>query len=122
MIEIKKVDTIERLNFLKEKAGIEEKFVLAFEAVDKGESLGYCIYKQSYDNKGKILKLFLEDKSLADTLGYGIIKSVLNSMDLDGVRIVSWEEEDTYLCKRLRFMEEEGKFILNLEGYFSCGC
>ncbi len=122
MIEIKKVDSIERLNFLKEKSNIKEKYVLAFEAIDKNESLGYCIYKQNYDNIGRILALCLEDKALTDTLGYGICKAVLNSMDLDGIKKVYWEENNQELCKRLLFKKENEKYLLNLEGYFSSGC
>lgn len=122
MIEIKKVDSIERLNFLKEKSNINEKYVLAFEATDKNESLGYCIYKQSFDNTGRILKLYLEDKALTDTIGYGICKAVLNSMDLDGIKKVFWEENNPELCKKLLFKKENEKLILNLEGYFSSGC
>ncbi len=54
---------------------------------------------------------------------YFITKAVLNSVDLKGIKEVcsapSVGEKVLKLCK---FQEKDGRYCLNLEGYFESGC
>ncbi len=59
-----------------------------------------------------------------ETLEYAMGKSLLNSLDLGGIKQVYINNPSIEkLAQKLRFkMDEDGIYSLNLEGYFTGGC
>ncbi len=70
---------------------------------------------------GAVLEEILCDD---ETIAYGMGKALLNALDLGGIRNVEIKNESMFdLAKRLRFTQnEEGIYILDLEGYFLGSC
>lgn len=55
--------------------------------------------------------------------GYDMGKALLNAIDLMGIRYVYCTDTSiSDLLKALRFKKQDDKFILDLMGYFTCGC
>ena len=54
------------------------------------------------------------------SLKLGMLKSIMNLADLRGIKQIYGTNKDLEeLYKLLRFKEEEGRYSLNLEGYFT---
>ena len=122
MLTIKKEDLNDKLeNFLKEMACDENlagKIVMS--AKDDDEYLGVGTLELRVDKVYLNLVLTKEDDLV---LKLGIMKSLLNLADLRGIKTVYGDNDDLKsLYKMLRFKETDGKYILELEGYFTCGC
>lgn len=122
MLTIKKEDLNDKLeSFLKEincDENLTDKIVMT--AKDGDEYLGVGALELRID---KVYLNFVQMKDDELTLKLGIMKSLLNLADLRGIKTVYGDNEDLKsLYKLLRFKEIEGKYILALEGYFTCGC
>lgn len=122
MLTIKKEDLNDKLeNFLKEIAcdeNLTDKIVMT--AKDGDEYLGVGTLELRID---KVYLNFVVTKEDELTLKLGIMKSLLNLADLRGIKMVYGDNEDLKsLYKMLRFKDTDGKYVLELEGYFTCGC
>ena len=122
MITIKKEELNDKLAvFLKEIScdeDLAQKIIMC--AKDGEEYLGVGTLELRID---KVYLNFVATKEDELTLKLGIMKSLLNLADLRGIRSVYGENEDLVsIYKMLRFKESDGKYILELEGYFTCGC
>ncbi|MBQ4515805.1 MAG: hypothetical protein II978_03340, partial [Clostridia bacterium] len=54
------------------------------------------------------------------SLKLGMLKAIMNLADLRGIKqIYGTNKELEELYKLLRFKKEEGRYFLNLEGYFT---
>ena len=122
MLTIKKEDLNDKLeNFLKEidcDENLTDKIVMT--AKDGDEYLGVGTLELRID---KVYLNFVVTKKDELTLKLGIMKSLLNLADLRGIKMVYGDNEDLKsLYKMLRFKDTDGKYVLELEGYFTCGC
>lgn len=71
----------------------------------------------------KVYLNFVDTKDDELSLRLGIAKSLLNLADLRGIKFVYGNNEDLEkIYKLTRFKKENDEYILNLEGYFDCGC
>ncbi len=71
---------------------------------------------------GQVYLNLLEILSEANdiSLKLGMLKSVMNLADLRGIKHIYGTNKDLEeLYKLLRFKEEDGRYVLNLEGYFT---
>ena len=122
MLTIKKEELNDKLeNFLKEMdcdENLTDKIVMT--AKDGDEYLGVGTLELRID---KVYLNFVLTKEDDLTLKLGIMKSLLNLADLRGIKTVYGDNEDLEsFYKMLRFKEIDGKYVLELEGYFTCGC
>lgn len=122
MLTIKKEDLNDKLeNFLKEMdcdENLIDKIVMT--AKDGDEYLGVGTLELRID---KVYLNFVVTKEDELTLKLGIMKSLLNLADLRGIKMIYGDNEDLKsLYKMLRFKDTDGQYILELEGYFTCGC
>ena len=122
MLTIKKEEANDKLeNFMKEMAcdeNLTDKIVMS--AKVDNEYLGVGTLELRID---KVYLNFVLTKEDDLTLKLGIMKSLLNLADLRGIKTVYGDKEDlTSLYKMLKFKEIDGQYILELEGYFTCGC
>ena len=122
MLTIKKEELNDKLeNFLKEMdcdENLTDKIVMT--AKDGDEYLGVGTLELRID---KVYLNFVETKDDDLTLKLGIMKSLLNLADLRDIKTVYGDNEALEsFYKMLRFKEIDGKYILELEGYFTCGC
>ena len=122
MLTIKKEDLNDKLeNFLKEidcDENLTDKIVMT--AKDRDEYLGVGTLELRID---KVYLNFVVTKEDELTLKLGIMKSLLNLADLRDIKTVYGDNEALEsFYKMLRFKEIDGKYILELEGYFTCGC
>ncbi len=122
MLTIKKEELNDKLeNFLKEMdcdENLTDKIVMT--AKDGDEYLGVGTLELRID---KVYLNFVLTKEDDLTLKLGIMKSLLNLADLRDIKTVYGDNEALEsFYKMLRFKEIDGKYILELEGYFTCGC
>lgn len=122
MLTIKKEDLNDKLeNFLKEidcDENLTDKIVMT--AKDGDEYLGVGTLELRID---KVYLNFVVTREDDLTLKLGIMKSLLNLADLRGIKMIYGDNEDLKsLYKMLRFKDADGKYVLELEGYFTCGC
>lgn len=122
MLTIKKEETNDKLeSFLKTNncnENLEQKIIMS--AKDGEEYLGVGTLELRID---KVYLNFVTTKEDDLTLKLGIMKSLLNLADLRGIKTVYGDNEELKsLYKMLRFKENNNEYILELEGYFTCGC
>ncbi len=122
MLTIIKEELNDNLNvFLQEmncNENLAEKIVMC--AKDGEEYLGVGTLELRVD---KVYMNFLLTKEDELTLKLGILKSLLNLADLRGIKTVYGDNDEMKsLYKMLRFKEDNEMFVLDLEGYFTCGC
>ena len=122
MLTIKKEELNDKLeSFLKEidcNENLADKIIMC--AKDGEEYLGVGTLELRVD---KVYLNFVATKEDELTLKLGIMKSLLNLADLRGIKTVYGDNEALEsFYKMLRFKESDGKYILELEGYFTCGC
>lgn len=122
MLTIKKEEINDNLKaFLNEidiKDDLESRIIMCakdgdnYLGVGTLELLDYKVYLNLVKTK--------EDDLL---LKLGIIKSLLNLADLKGIKKIYGNSPSLEsLYKMTRFKEENGEFLLSLEGYFDTGC
>ncbi len=119
MIEVKTViDKTQATEFLRTRGittDLQPLFVMC--ATEKGKLLG--VGAVSMDSAGATVEEVVCDEDI----GWLIGKALLNSLDLGGIKKVKIENSTLFkLAKMLRFREENGIWLLNLEGYFEAGC
>lgn len=122
MLTIKKEEINDKLEqFLKEincDENLTNRIIMC--AKDGDEYLGVGTLELRID---KVYLNFVETKDDELALKLGIMKSLLNLADLRGIRTVYGDNEELKsFYKMLRFKEDEEQYILDLEGYFTCGC
>ena len=122
MLTIKKEELNDKLEcFLKEIScdeNLTDKIVMT--AKDGDEYLGVGALELRID---KVYLNFVATKEDELTLKLGIMKSLLNLADLRGIKTVYGDNESLQsLYRMLRFKESDGRYILELKGYFTCGC
>lgn len=122
MLSIKKEELNDKLeSFLKEidcNENMADKIIMC--AKDGEEYLGVGTLELRVD---KVYLNFVATKEDELTLKLGIMKSLLNLADLRGIKTVYGDNEALEsFYKMLRFKESDGKYLLELEGYFTCGC
>lgn len=122
MLTIKKEEINDKLeSFLKTNncnENLEQKIIMS--AKDGEEYLGVGTLELRID---KVYLNFVATKEDDLTLKLGIMKSLLNLADLRGIKTVYGDNEELKsLYKMLRFNENDNEYILELEGYFTCGC
>ena len=87
---------------------------------DDGGKMG-CGAIFRYDGQtGEIL--WMDDAEKDKELLIGLGKAVLNIMDLRGVKHVLMPLKLESIAVPLRFERKQDRFVLDLEGYFTCGC
>ena len=102
------------------EAGIPWADDLRIIATTEGESvINSAVFK--YDGEeGEILHIngFNGDILFLD----GLCRAILNIMDLNGVKYVYLPLRFRDIAKYIGFKEENGQYVLKLEGFFQCGC
>lgn len=93
--------------------------MLVMTATEGGKIVG--VGAVSLSNDGALIEEISCDD---DTIAYGMGKSLLNSLDLGGVKNVSVKNKSIFgLAQRLKFVQNTSEtYVLSLEGYFSGGC
>ena len=120
MIEIKKVTDPKLIERIVGEHGINlepSDFVIA--TVEQKKILQCAVF--SYENdEGKIKAIsgFEGDLNLLD----GLCRAILNIMDINGVKVVYLSKKHPELAKYVGFKVCEKGFVLDLEGFFKCGC
>ncbi len=120
MIEIKRVTDprmIEQIGCDYQVQIQEKDHVIA--TIEAGRVLHCAVF--SYDeNEGKIKAIsgFGDDLDLLD----GLCRAILNIMDINGVKVVYLSEKYEKLGRHVGFKPCEKGFVLELEGFFKCGC
>lgn len=103
-----------------QKAGLRDKEEYRIIAIhdDAGIISEGAIFK--YQNEhGEILWIDMgKDLDLAD----GLARSILNIMEIRGVKKVTLPLNYELLAQKLRFHKINDHFEVNLEGYFCCSC
>lgn len=122
MLTIKKEEINDKLeSFLQTNncnENLEQKIIMS--AKDGEEYLGVGTLELRID---KVYLNFVATKEDDLTLKLGIMKSLLNLADLRGIKTIYGDNEELKsLYKMLRFNENDNEYILELEGYFTCGC
>ena len=105
--------------FLLQK-GIEVSLTedIVMTCMDRDECLGVATL--SLKEAGKVyldlVKMIEEDLSFA----HGMAKSILNLADLRGIKLVYGKNPELVrLYQMLQFKEQDGEYVLSLEGYFT---
>ena len=126
MIEIKRCEDIE----IFEKFGIEKTpDTVVMTAKDGDLTFGIAVAVVQEEN-AYITKIETQDEYKMFEMDFGLGKSILNLLDLSGVRFVFSDIDDKRLFTALRFSEngeipsdcsqcKKGRFFLCLDGYFS---
>ena len=120
MIEIKKVIDLRLAQKICSDCGIswqEDQHVIA--TLDRDDVMNYAVF--TYDGDvGAIRAIggFENDIEMLD----GLCRAILNIMDLNGVKYVYLSQKYDRLAKKVGFYEEDGQFVLQLEGFFCCKC
>ena len=122
MLTIKKEEINDKLEqFLREincDENLTNRIIMC--AKEGDEYLGVGTLELRID---KVYLNFVATKDDELTLKLGIMKSLLNLADLRGIKTVYGDNSELIsIYKMLRFKENEENYILNLEGYFTCGC
>ncbi len=120
MIAIKKVEDLKQRNIIAETFSIElqaeDKLIATFDGDEILQCAVFC-----YENEcGKIRLLEGFDGNL-DYLD-GLCRSILNIMDINGVKEIYLPLKYEKIAKKIGFSLKNDAFFLNLEGFFSCGC
>ncbi len=121
MIEIKKVTGPEIVNRIGKDYQIHiERNDHVIATIEQEEILHCAVF--SYDNEiGKIKAIsgFEGDLDLLD----GLCRAILNIMDINGVKQVYLSNKYEKLANFVGFsLDENRNFVLQLEGFFQCGC
>ena len=116
-VVLEKAAAKEYLKLKESPVDISQMMVMT--AADGEKTAGVGALSLSRD--GAVLEEILCDD---DTIAYGMGKALLNALDLGGVRNVEIKREGMFeLAKKLGFKEnQDGIYVLDLEGYFYGGC
>ena len=83
--------------------------------------LGIC--KVEIEGTNSWLKyLIIEESSRGKFLGDGLLRTVLNKLDLQGIRKIFYDKSDLYLIQKGFSKNEEGRLELNIPEFFTVGC
>ncbi len=120
MIEIKRVNNLNLAKKICAEHGVEWNPECHVIATLEGENtLNFAVF--DYQNEqGNIFAIggFNNELDLLD----GLCRSILNIMDINGVKVVYLPLKYEKLAKHMGFSIENGRFQINLEGFFNCGC
>lgn len=120
MIEIKKVTDPAIAKKICDEAQIElDEGLRIIATVERGEVLNSAVF--DYQNEeGRILHIngFDGDILLLD----GLCRAILNIMDIQGVKVVYLPLKFQKLAQYIGFKQENKQYVLQLEGFFNCGC
>lgn len=122
MLTIKKEEPNDNLIVFLNKLNVQENLQgkIIMTAKDADSYLGVGALELRVD---KVYLNFLATEDVDLNLKLGIMKSLLNLADLRGIKTVYGDNAElASLYKMARFKEENSVFVLNLEGYFACGC
>lgn len=87
-------------------------------AFSNGEVESGAVFEYS-DTHGKILWLqSMEDDDITE----GLVRAILNIMDLRGVESAWLDKKYAVIAKKLRFKAVEDGFTVELKNFFTCGC
>ncbi len=119
MIEVKAVvDKTQATQFIRSKGvttDLQPLFVMC--ATEKDKLLG--VGAVSMNRSETVIEEIIYDEDI----GWLIGKALLNALELGGVRHVKIKNPSLKsLASFLRFKEENGEWIVDLEGYFESGC
>ena len=83
--------------------------------------LGVCKYE--IKNGDSWLKyLIIKEDNRRQFLGDGLLRTVLNKLDLQGIKMMFYDNVDSYLIKKGFIENGEGILELNISEFFSVGC
>lgn len=83
--------------------------------------LGLC--KFEIENENSWLKyLIIKKSNRGQYLGDGLLRTVLNKLDLQGIEKMFYNDMDLYLIKKGFKENKEGILELNISEFFSIGC
>ncbi|MBQ6811035.1 MAG: hypothetical protein IJO94_06505 [Firmicutes bacterium] len=121
MIEIKKVTDPLILDRISKDHQIKIECSDHVIATIEREKILHCAVFSYEDEIGKIKAIsgFEGDMDLLD----GLCRAILNIMDINGVKQVYLSNKYAKLAEFVGFSKAEGSnYILQLEGFFQCGC
>lgn len=74
--------------------------------------------------EGFLSYLVIESNKRGEGLGEGLLRAILNKLDLDGILKVYFHEKNSYLLSKGFIENGENQLELNLSEFFSgsCGC
>lgn len=122
MYEIKRVeDKSEQEKFCR-ICGVEyDEEAFCYSAYSEGEFAGISLFR-IIGKSAYIYDVVLKDGFTDRNCLYLLGKATLNFVDLCTIKTAVFLGKDTELAKTLLFKEEDGKYLLSLEGYFESAC
>lgn len=119
MLTIKKIITTEEVeNYLTAQGIALTMDYQQFMGVYDGDTLIGMGSITLIDLKVYMNFIYTEDDDFG--LRHGLAKSLLNMADLSGIKTVYGNNPELFeLYRLLRFKEDNGEFVLSLEGYFT---
>ncbi len=119
MLTIKKIITIEEVeNYLTAQGITLSMEYQQFMGIYDGDTLIGMGSITLIDLKVYMNFIYTEEDDFG--LRHGLAKSLLNMADLSGIKVIYGSNPELYeLYRLLRFKEENGEFMLPLEGYFT---
>ncbi|MBQ3554424.1 MAG: hypothetical protein IJA08_07060 [Clostridia bacterium] len=120
MLTIKEVENKTIAEQFLLKKGIEVSLTedIVMTCMDRDECLGVAALTLKEEGKVylDLVKMIEDDLSFA----HGMAKSILNLADLRGIKQVYGKNPElSRLYQMLQFTEQDGEYVLSLEGYFT---
>ena len=115
--EVQQIEDI----LLKEKINDLELNKNTIVVVEDRIVLGVCRYVVENDNSW-LKYLIVKENNRGELLGDGLLRTVLNKLDLQGVKRIYYSNIDTYLIKKGFKENDKGLLELNISEFFSVGC
>lgn len=94
---------------------------MCYAAWEGDELLGVSLFHIE-GKVGVIDRIQLKDGLRDDLAQYLLAKAPLNFVDLCGIRTAQFRDADKELAKKLEFLERDGVWQVNLDGYFTTPC
>ena len=112
--EIKEILIKEKINDLE----LNEDIVVV---VEDNSVIGICKFEIK-DSDSWLKYLIIREDSREDGLGDGLLRTVLNKLDLQGIKKMFYDNMDLYLIKKGFIVNPEGVLELNIREFFTGGC
>ena len=83
--------------------------------------LGVCKFEVK-DSNSWLKYLVIKEDSRGEALGDGLLRTVLNKLDLEGIKKIFYDGIDLYLMKKGFMKKSEDVLELNISEFFTGGC